>query len=422
MPILAGDALGVRAVGALAIKVGTRSVDTREVRLLPRTPTVAALLGAVVVALPPAGAMASPLVAGGALASAPAADGVLASPAVAGGALASAPAADGVLASPALRTGGSTKLARLTSQLAAATDRAVSLSLELDGAAARDGGLRVALQRAQSSGEDAQRQLDQRARAVYMSQQIDPLGTWQVDLAAPDLRALAQRGQQAALEVDRSLIVAVAGQQAALRGLQAQATAFRARLLTQSAGVLAQQDRARVLLARAVVEAAATRAAAAVRQQLDVRRAALDAVSATVTLALTPPALTPAQAARTHASALTQAPVLTVLEAAGSGIPAGYAASGRTFAGTASWYGPGFVGRPTASGAPYDPEQLTCANKEVPLGTVLHVSANGRSVNCLVNDRGPYVGDRVLDLSRAGSRALGYDGLAQVFVEVLVPV
>ena len=53
---------------------------------------------------------------------------------------------------------------------------------------------------------------------------------------------------------------------------------------------------------------------------------------------------------------------------------------------------------------------------------MLHVSANGLSVNCLVNDRGPYVGDRVLDMSRAGSRALGYDGLAQVTIEVLVPV
>ena len=49
------------------------------------------------------------------------------------------------------------------------------------------------------------------------------------------------------------------------------------------------------------------------------------------------------------------------------------------------------------------------------------MSANGRAVSCLVDDRGPYVGDRVLDLSRAGSRALGYDGTAEVVAEVLVP-
>ena len=107
------------------------------------------------------------------------------------------------------------------------------------------------------------------------------------------------------------------------------------------------------------------------------------------------------------------------MEATGDGYPRGYRPTGEVLGGTASWYGPGFVGNPTASGAPYDPERLTCANKEVPLGTVLRVSANGRAVSCLVNDRGPYVGDRILDMSRAGSRALGYDGLAPVVIEVL---
>ena len=57
----------------------------------------------------------------------------------------------------------------------------------------------------------------------------------------------------------------------------------------------------------------------------------------------------------------------------------------------------------------------------VPLGTVVRVSANGRSVNVLVNDRGPYAKGRVLDCSRACARILGYDGVAQVAVEVLAP-
>ena len=88
----------------------------------------------------------------------------------------------------------------------------------------------------------------------------------------------------------------------------------------------------------------------------------------------------------------------------------------------ASWYGPGFVGSPTASGSPYDPERLTCAHKTMRLGTVIRVSANGRVVSCLVNDRGPYVGPRILDMSRAGSRTLGYDGVQEVVIEVLAPV
>jgi rare lipoprotein A len=168
-----------------------------------------------------------------------------------------------------------------------------------------------------------------------------------------------------------------------------------------------------VLLAQAE-EVAAREQAAAALAELAAQRAALDAVSASVTVILTP-----AQTRRSRLAAENQAPVLAAVEAAGTGYPAGYRPSGVAFSGTASWYGPGFVGNPTASGAPYDPERLTCANKEVPLGTVLRVSANGRAVSCLVNDRGPYVGDRVLDMSRAGSRALGYDGLASVTVEVL---
>ena len=109
--------------------------------------------------------------------------------------------------------------------------------------------------------------------------------------------------------------------------------------------------------------------------------------------------------------------MLALLDAAGSGYPQGYRPSGTVLRGTASWYGPGFVGSPTASGRPYDPERLSCAHRELPLGTVLRVSSGGRAVSCLVDDRGPWVGDRVLDLSRAASRALGYEGTAEVVAE-----
>ena len=317
-------------------------------------------------------------------------------------------------------------LPRLTAELAAVTRHARELSAALDRAVSRDGGLRVALGRLQQARDDAQWQLDSRAREVYMAQQVDPLGDWVVDASQPDLRELARRGQQAGLTVDRSLVQAVTARAHQLGGVQQQAEVLRARLLVQAGAVLADQDRARLLLAQAQrlvaaqlarTQAAAERAAAlALAARLLAQQVSLDEVSAQVTQALTP-----AQTRRTQRAAGDQGPVVTLLEASGSGLPAGWTRSGQVFRGTASWYGPGFVGRPTASGAPYDPERLTCANKEVPLGTVLHVSANGRSVNCLVNDRGPYVGDRVLDMSRAGSRALGYDGLAQVVVEVLVP-
>jgi hypothetical protein len=304
-------------------------------------------------------------------------------------------------------------LPRLTQELAAVTAHAQQLSADLDLAAQRDGGIRVAFGRLEEARQQAQRALDERARQVYIAMTPSPIGDWQSSFADPTLRALSQRGTRAALDVDKDLINAVTGQTTAIRTLQRQADAFRAGLLVQAQAVLADQDRARELYAQAKALADAAHEAELARA-LEAQRASLDTVSTAVTLALTP-----VQTARSRAALVNQAPVIALLEATGSGIPEGYARGGQTLRGQASWYGPGFVGRPTASGAPYDPERLTCANKELPLGTVIHVSANGFEINCLVNDRGPYVGDRVLDMSRAGSRALGYTGLAQVTLEVL---
>ncbi|MDQ3503899.1 MAG: septal ring lytic transglycosylase RlpA family protein, partial [Actinomycetota bacterium] len=178
----------------------------------------------------------------------------------------------------------------------------------------------------------------------------------------------------------------------------------------------AQVAGARATAAQAAAAIAEQTRLAAAQNRLTTVRSTLDSASATVTSALTP-----AQTRRSLAARAGEAPLLALVEAAGSGYPQGYAASGSLLTGLASWYGPGFVGSPTASGTPYDPERLTCAHKTLPLRTVLRVSANGRSVSCLVNDRGPYVGPRILDLSRAGSRALGFDGVQQVTIEILAP-
>ena len=306
-------------------------------------------------------------------------------------------------------------LPRLQAELAAVTAKAQALAEQLDQAAAQDGGLRVAMERLAEQHDAAQARLDSRARLVYMRSRPNPFGALTDELTAPGLRRLAHQGEVAALTVDKSLIDAVTQQSAQVKALQSRAAAFRERLRAQAAEVFAAQDKARELLAVAE-QLAAQQAAAEELARLQAQQQALDAVSAAVTAVLTP-----AQTRRSRAAAQNQAPVLAAVEAAGSDYPRGYTPTGVTITGTASWYGPGFVGNPTASGAPYDPERLTCANKELPLGTVVRVSANGRAVSCLVNDRGPYVGDRVLDMSRAGSRALGYDGLADVVIEVLAP-
>lgn len=83
----------------------------------------------------------------------------------------------------------------------------------------------------------------------------------------------------------------------------------------------------------------------------------------------------------------------------------------------ASWYGPGFEGRPTASGEPYDPNGLTAAHKTLPLGTEVLVSYGGRTVPVTINDRGPFVGDRELDLSQGAARALGLTKVGVDYVD-----
>ncbi len=91
--------------------------------------------------------------------------------------------------------------------------------------------------------------------------------------------------------------------------------------------------------------------------------------------------------------------------------------------GRISWYGADFAGRKTASGERFDPHALTMAHRSLPLGTIVVVTNddNGRHVTLRVNDRGPYRGDRVADVSRAASRALGFQqtGITVATIEVL---
>ena len=92
--------------------------------------------------------------------------------------------------------------------------------------------------------------------------------------------------------------------------------------------------------------------------------------------------------------------------------------------GEASWYGTWHHGRPTASGARFDEHALTAAHPTLPLGTRATVTnlATGASVDVVVNDRGPYVYGRDIDLSRAAAQAIGVirTGSAAVRIEVVV--
>lgn len=87
----------------------------------------------------------------------------------------------------------------------------------------------------------------------------------------------------------------------------------------------------------------------------------------------------------------------------------------------ASWYGPYFHGRRTAAGCVYDQHAMTAASRTLPFGTLIEVSRGDRVVEVVINDRGPYVRGRGLDLSRAAAEALGMRqvGVARVQVEVV---
>jgi rare lipoprotein A len=89
--------------------------------------------------------------------------------------------------------------------------------------------------------------------------------------------------------------------------------------------------------------------------------------------------------------------------------------------GVASWYGGKFHGRATANGETFNTYDLTAAHKELPFNTMVTVTnmANGRSIEVRINDRGPFVGDRIIDLSYAAAKALDMvrDGTANVLIE-----
>ena len=93
--------------------------------------------------------------------------------------------------------------------------------------------------------------------------------------------------------------------------------------------------------------------------------------------------------------------------------------------GVASWYGPKFHGKPTANGETFDKRAMTAAHPTLPLNSLVRVTNldNGKSVVVRLNDRGPFVGGRMIDMSEAGAEALGYkqQGTVNVRVRYLGP-
>jgi rare lipoprotein A len=115
--------------------------------------------------------------------------------------------------------------------------------------------------------------------------------------------------------------------------------------------------------------------------------------------------------------------VVAVLAVAESGLACELAPEvGAEARGQASWYGAYHHGMETASGEPFDMHELTAAHRTLPLGARVRVTnlRNGRHVEVRINDRGPYVDGRILDLSRAAARELHAVGAGVVPVRLRV--
>lgn len=177
----------------------------------------------------------------------------------------------------------------------------------------------------------------------------------------------------------------------------------------QALGALRQRVEARLSVAEAAAKAARVRLASletARRRLADTAAAAAAAIEAI--------------------AGVDQSNLLALLgpnQGRGCDLPEGLKATGASFSGTASWYGWGFAGNPTATGAIYDPRLFTAAHKTLPLNSFLRVRNGSKCAIVLVNDRGPFHLDWVLDLSLGAAEYLGYDqsGTAHIAAEILEP-
>ena len=92
----------------------------------------------------------------------------------------------------------------------------------------------------------------------------------------------------------------------------------------------------------------------------------------------------------------------------------------QTLRGISSWYGPNFHGKLTANGEIFDMYGTTAAHKTLPLNTIVRVTNlnNGKSIILKINDRGPYIGDRILDCSFGAAKKLGFDKQGTTSIEI----
>ena len=283
----------------------------------------------------------------------------------------------------------------LEKNLAALNDTRERLANEIAESSAEIGVLEAGVQDAEDRFQVALDRYVERAVAAYKSGPSEDLALLLSTATIDDFFTMVQVQSRAAAEDQEALAELRSTKEAAER-VQEEIDERKQRLITESAEVAALANQIETRLDdRSLLLAELTSEVERLEEQA--RAAAADAADP-------------------------GAAFLDLLQPSGPapGIPDGFAGTGVTFEGIASWYGPGFEGNPTASGDIFDPSLFTAASLDLPLGTWLYVTHGGRGVVVLVNDRGPYIDDRVLDLSQAAAEAIGITGLGWIKAEILV--
>lgn len=311
------------------------------------------------------------------------------------------------------RDAATAEVARLTKQIRKLSDRYVPLEREARKVAAR---LIDAYQRemaVQAELDEARSVLDERASAAYRAgpgailaaymEVITQSGTF-ADLHSADLLI------EYTLEADVDQAVDALNHHEDARAARRAVERERGRLLQQEVRLASLRSALETRLARAqaLAKAAGLKVAELERQQRRLLQAAQRDMQRQQHALIGDP----------------DASLAELLELLGSdggrgcAIPPALEMTGQSFSGLASWYGWDFAGNPTASGAIYDPRLFTAAHKTLPLNSFVRVRRGDRCAVVLVNDRGPYIDGRVIDLSMAAAEYLGV-GVTHVEVDIL---
>jgi Lytic transglycolase len=312
---------------------------------------------------------------------------------------------------------------------AAALARAQAASADLQDLAARYDRVSAQAEAAAASLIDAYRReatvhgrlvharatLDARANAAYRAGPAAFLGVLLEAESPADFLARHEMIERTILDGVRDADAALQDRSKA-RVLRRDREAARALLLRRQRvlEVLREELAARMAEARADADAAGLRVEALEEQQRKLERTLQESVEVTRTFQTLLDAGTP------------QDELLAMLGpngGRGCTIPEKLRRTGQVLSGEASFYGEEFAGNPTATGAIFVPELFTAAHKTLPLPSFLHVTYHGRCATVLVNDRGPYVDGRFLDLSEGAATYLGLAsaGVGNVEAEILAP-